>query len=44
MLIAAHTDSSEEQKAAREVLKRNRAHDIDVTSETNVPRSEQRAR
>jgi uncharacterized membrane protein len=44
VLIAVHTDSSEEQKAAREVLKRNGAHDIDVTSETSVPKSEQRAR
>jgi uncharacterized membrane protein len=38
VLIAVHTDSSEQQKAAREVLKRNGAHDIDVASESAVPR------
>jgi len=38
VLIAVHTDSNEEQKAAREVLKRNGAHDIDVASETAVPK------
>jgi uncharacterized membrane protein len=44
VLIAVHTDSSEEQKAVRDVLKRNGAHDIDVTSETSVPKDAPRAR
>lgn len=44
VLIAVHTDSVEEQNAAREVLKRNGARDIDVTSETSVPKAAQPTR
>jgi len=38
ILIAVHTESSESQKAAREILKHGGAHDIDVASEASVPR------
>ncbi len=38
VLIAVHTDSADEQKAAREILKRGGAHDIDTTAETSLPR------
>lgn len=44
VLVAVHTDSSDEQKAVREVLKRHGAHDVDVTSEASVPKSEGRVR
>lgn len=37
VLVAVHTESSEEQRAARDVLKRVGAHDIDVTSESSLP-------
>jgi hypothetical protein len=44
VLIAVHTDSTEAQKAVREVLKRNGAHDIDVTTERAVPKDAPRPR
>lgn len=44
VLVAVHTDSVEEQKSVREVLKRNGAHDIDVTKESALPRDEKRVR
>jgi uncharacterized membrane protein len=37
VLIAVHTDSREEQTAARDVLKRDGAHDIDLASESSLP-------
>lgn len=39
ILIAVHTDSAEAQKAAREILKRGGAHDIDTTTAAAVPRA-----
>jgi hypothetical protein len=37
VLIAVHSDSRDEQNAARDVLKRVGAHDIDVRSEESLP-------
>ena len=37
ILIAAHVETSEAQKAAEEVLKENGAHDVSTTSESSVP-------
>lgn len=38
VLVAVHTESRDEQKAARDILKRVGAHDIDVTDEDELPR------
>jgi uncharacterized membrane protein len=38
VLIAVHTESSDEQRAAREVLKRAGAHDVDAINESSLPR------
>lgn len=38
VLIAVHTDSTAEQQAARDILDRVGAHDIDVTNESSLPR------
>ena len=38
VLVAVHTESQETQRAARDILKRGGAHDIDVTSEASLPR------
>jgi hypothetical protein len=37
VLVAVHTESLSEQRAAREVLDRVGAHDIDVRSEATIP-------
>jgi uncharacterized membrane protein len=39
ILVAVHTESAEAQRAARDILKRAGAHDIDTTSEASVPRA-----
>lgn len=41
ILIAAHVETSEAQKAAEDVFKKNGAHDISTTSESSVPKREQ---
>jgi len=42
VLIAVHTESSETQRAARDILRRAGAHDIDTTTETALPRDARR--
>ena len=42
ILIAAHVDSSEEEKRAKEVFGLEGAHDISATSEASVPRDAKR--
>lgn len=37
ILIAAHVDDSDEEKRAREIFRREGAHDISSTSEASVP-------
>lgn len=39
ILIAAHVDSSEEESTAKDVFKREGAHDVSSTSEASVPRA-----
>jgi hypothetical protein len=39
VLIAAHVDSSEEEKLAKDVFAREGAHDVSSTSEASVPRA-----
>jgi hypothetical protein len=38
ILIAAHTENTREQRTAREIFERARAHDIGITPEAAVPR------
>lgn len=40
ILIAVHTDSSEEQDRAKDILKRAGAHDVDAAAEASVPSHE----
>jgi uncharacterized protein YcfJ len=42
ILIAVHVDNSDEQDRAREILKRENAHDVSSTSEASVPRHAER--
>lgn len=39
ILIAAHVDNADEEKRAKEVFKREGAHDISSTSESSVPKA-----
>lgn len=39
ILIAAHVDSSDEEKRAKEIFEREGAHDVSSTSEASVPRA-----
>lgn len=39
VLIAAHVDSSDEEKLAKDVFAREGAHDVSSTSEASVPRA-----
>ena len=39
ILIAAHVDDTDEEKRAKEIFRREGAHDISATSEAAVPRS-----
>ena len=41
VLIAAHVETSESQKAAADLLKENGAHDVTTTSESSVPEREE---
>lgn len=38
VLVAVHTESLAEQRAARDILDRVGAHDIDVTNDSSLPR------
>lgn len=38
VLVAVHTESSEEQRLVRDILKRGGAHDIDTKPENTLPR------
>jgi hypothetical protein len=42
ILIAVHVDNSDEQDRAREILKRENAHDVSTTSEASVPKHAER--
>jgi uncharacterized membrane protein len=42
ILIAVHTESAETRRAANDILRRAGAHDIDVASETSLPRDARR--
>jgi len=44
ILIAAHVDDSEQEKRAKEVFRREGAHDISSTSEASVPDAHERKR
>lgn len=43
ILLAVHVDSSEQEKAAKEILEREGAHDISSTHESSVPGKQARA-
>lgn len=40
ILIAVHTETREQQRAAEEVLKQAGAHDVDTTNEASVPKKD----
>jgi hypothetical protein len=39
ILIAAHVDDGDEEKRAKEIFRREGAHDISSTSESSVPKA-----
>lgn len=43
ILLAVHTDSGDEESRAKDILKREGAHDVSSTSEASVPNQDNRA-